>query len=71
MSEHVLETQNIKMYFGGVHAVDDISVYVDKNEILGVIGPNGSGKTTLVNVLPRKARSSSRVRTSPAKSWRI
>ena len=51
MSEHVLETQNIKMYFGGVHAVDDISVYVDKNEILGVIGPNGSGKTTLVNVL--------------------
>lgn len=51
MSEHVMEAQNIKMYFGGVHAVDDISVYVDKNEILGIIGPNGSGKTTLVNVL--------------------
>lgn len=51
MNEHVMEAQNIKMYFGGVHAVDDISVYVDKNEILGIIGPNGSGKTTLVNVL--------------------
>lgn len=51
MSVHVLEAQNIKMYFGGVHAVDGISVYVDPNEILGVIGPNGSGKTTLINVL--------------------
>lgn len=51
MNEHVLEAQNIKMYFGGVHAVDGISVYVDSNEILGVIGPNGSGKTTLINVL--------------------
>lgn len=51
MKEHVLETQNVKMYFGGVHAVDDISVYVDQNEIFGIIGPNGSGKTTLVNVL--------------------
>ena len=51
MNEHVLEAQNIKMYFGGVHAVDGISVYVDQDEILGVIGPNGSGKTTLINVL--------------------
>lgn len=51
MNEHVLEAQNIKMYFGGVRAVDGISCYVDKNEILGIIGPNGSGKTTLINVL--------------------
>ena len=51
MNDHVLEAQNIKMYFGGVHAVDGISVYVDPNEILGIIGPNGSGKTTLINVL--------------------
>ncbi len=51
MSAHVLEAQAIKMYFGGVHAVDGISVFVDQNEILGVIGPNGSGKTTLINVL--------------------
>ena len=51
MNEHVLEAQDIKMYFGGVHAVDGISVYVDSNEILGVIGPNGSGKTTMFNAL--------------------
>lgn len=44
--EHILEAKNVKMYFGGVHAVDDVSLYVDRNETLGIIGPNGSGKTT-------------------------
>lgn len=49
--EHLLEAQDIKMYFGGVHAVDGINMYVDKNEMLGIIGPNGSGKTTFFNAL--------------------
>lgn len=48
---HLLEMQNVKMYFGGVHAVDGISIHVDEGEMLGVIGPNGSGKTTLINAL--------------------
>ena len=39
------------MYFGGVHAVDGVSLYVDDNQTLGIIGPNGSGKTTFFNVL--------------------
>ena len=49
--EHLLEANGIKMYFGGVHAVDDVSLYVDSGETLGIIGPNGSGKTTFFNAL--------------------
>lgn len=49
--EHLLEANGIKMYFGGVHAVDDVSLFVDANETLGIIGPNGSGKTTFFNAL--------------------
>ena len=43
--------KDISVYFGGVHAVDNVSGYVDTNEILGIIGPNGSGKTTILNAL--------------------
>jgi len=47
----ILDIHEICMYFGGVHAVEKLSTYLDEGEILGIIGPNGSGKTTLVNVL--------------------
>lgn len=47
----ILDIHDICMYFGGVHAVEELSTYLDDKEILGIIGPNGSGKTTLVNVL--------------------
>jgi ABC-type branched-subunit amino acid transport system ATPase component len=46
-----LATDNITKTFAGVHALSDVSVGVDKGEIVGIIGPNGSGKTTLVNVI--------------------
>lgn len=49
--EHLLSVTDLKMYFGGVHAVDGISFYVDPGEIVGIIGPNGSGKTTLINAI--------------------
>lgn len=49
--EHILEAQDVKMYFGGVHAVDGVSLHVDDNQTLGIIGPNGSGKTTFFNAL--------------------
>ena len=47
----ILETKNLTKRFGGVHAVDRLSIGVEKGKITGIIGPNGSGKTTLVNVL--------------------
>lgn len=49
--EHTLELKDICMHFGGIKAVDGISMTVEQGEILGIIGPNGSGKSTLVNVM--------------------
>lgn len=48
---HLLKVKDLKMYFGGVHAVDGISFDIDAGDILGIIGPNGSGKTTLINAI--------------------
>jgi branched-chain amino acid transport system ATP-binding protein len=47
----VIEAQDISVSFGGVRAVDRVSIRVDDGEILGLIGPNGSGKTTFLNAL--------------------
>ena len=47
----LLELKNLKRYFGGVKAVDDISMTVRTGQIHGLIGPNGSGKSTAVNVI--------------------
>jgi branched-chain amino acid transport system ATP-binding protein len=46
-----LEIEHLTMQFGGLVAVNDFSVNVQKGEIHGLIGPNGSGKTTIFNVL--------------------
>lgn len=47
----ILETSRITMRFGGVVAVDDLSLHVDQGEIVAVIGPNGAGKTTAFNMI--------------------
>ena len=47
----LLETSGVVKRFGGLHAVDDVSISLEKGAILGLIGPNGSGKTTLLSVL--------------------
>ncbi|RLB10595.1 MAG: ABC transporter ATP-binding protein [Deltaproteobacteria bacterium] len=47
----ILEIKEISKSFGGIEALKDISLVVQKGEIIGVIGPNGSGKTTLINVI--------------------
>lgn len=46
-----LSTKNLTKTFGGVHAVNDVSIQVEHGKITGIVGPNGSGKSTLVNVL--------------------
>ena len=51
MSENVLRVENATMQFGGVVAVDDLSLEVNEGEIVALIGPNGAGKTTAFNVI--------------------
>jgi len=46
-----LKIEGLKKHFGGVRAVDGISVHVQGNELIGLIGPNGSGKTTTINTI--------------------
>ena len=52
MSENnVLKVENVTMQFGGVIAVDNMNIEVNKGEIVSLIGPNGAGKTTAFNVV--------------------
>jgi branched-chain amino acid transport system ATP-binding protein len=47
----ILELKNISKYFGGIQAINNISIQISKKQIFGLIGPNGAGKTTLFNII--------------------
>ncbi|PLX40011.1 MAG: ABC transporter ATP-binding protein [Deltaproteobacteria bacterium] len=49
--EPILEIRSLSKHFGGVKAVDDVSLTVNRGDVVGIIGPNGSGKTTLINCI--------------------
>ena len=51
MSKNVLRVQDVTMQFGGVVAVDNLSMEVNEGEIVSLIGPNGAGKTTAFNTI--------------------
>lgn len=47
----LLEIKNLSISFGGLKAVDDFSITIEKGQLYGLIGPNGAGKTTIFNLL--------------------
>ena len=51
MSANVLKVENVTMQFGGVVAVDNMNLEINRGEIVALIGPNGAGKTTAFNVV--------------------
>jgi ABC-type branched-subunit amino acid transport system ATPase component len=53
----LLQLTDIRRDFGGVHAVDGVSLEIEEGTIFGLIGPNGAGKTTLVNLVTGYTRS--------------
>lgn len=50
-NEIILKVEKISKDFGGIRAVDNVSLELRRGEFLGLIGPNGSGKTTLINLI--------------------
>ena len=51
MNEIVVSIQNLKKYYSEVKAVDDVSFFINKKEIFGIIGANGAGKTTAIECM--------------------
>lgn len=47
----LLEVRNLSISFGGLRAVDDFELTIEKGQLYGLIGPNGAGKTTIFNLL--------------------
>ncbi|GGM06454.1 ATP-binding cassette domain-containing protein [Dactylosporangium sucinum] len=56
IGEVLVECRSVAKYYGGVHALEDISLDIRAGELIGLVGPNGSGKTTLVNLLSGATR---------------
>ena len=47
----MIEVKDLHMHFGGIHAVDGVSLSFEGGRITGLIGPNGAGKTTTMRIL--------------------
>jgi ABC-2 type transport system ATP-binding protein len=51
LSKLILSIQNLSKHYGGLKAIDNISLDIPENSIFGILGPNGSGKTTTLSIL--------------------
>jgi ABC-2 type transport system ATP-binding protein len=51
VKDTVLKAENLKKYFGHIHAVENVSLKVRRGEIFGFLGPNGAGKTTTISMI--------------------
>ena len=58
MTDTLLELKQLSLRYGGVHALEDISLRLPSGGITGLIGPNGAGKTSLFNVITGFSRPS-------------
>lgn len=56
MTDYILETQGLRKEFGGLVAVNDVDLKVERGHLHSIIGPNGAGKTTLFNLLSGNLR---------------
>ena len=57
MSERLLTVDNINVFYGAIHAIKDISFFVNKGEIVTLIGANGAGKTSSLSTVSGLLRS--------------
>src|ERR1700712_3233141 len=51
IGHEILHLSNVSRHFSGLKALRDVSISVNRGEVVGLIGPNGAGKTTLVNTI--------------------
>jgi len=58
-TDFVLSIEDLTVSFDGFKAVDNLTMYIDKNELRVVIGPNGAGKTTVLDLICGKTKSTS------------
>jgi len=56
MSEFVLQAEDVAIHYGGVRAVDGVSLTLKRGEIRGLIGPNGAGKSTVIDAITGRRR---------------
>lgn len=59
MADDLVRMEHISKFFGRVQAVNDVSLTVNKNEIVGLLGDNGAGKSTLIKILSGALRATS------------
>jgi branched-chain amino acid transport system ATP-binding protein len=56
MTSYVLQAQDVAIHYGGVKALDGVSLTLEKGQIRGLIGPNGAGKSTVIDAITGRSR---------------